>query len=104
MKDKMKLGPQHPAGAGRAGPVEAGPGHGRRPVPLGRGAQAGAGDDPRVRGRRCAAWPPALTADNLAAAVEIASLPDQVRGYEHLKLDGPPATAPSWPPAWPPFR
>jgi indolepyruvate ferredoxin oxidoreductase len=28
-----------------------------------------------------------LTADNLAEAVAIASLPDQVRGYEHLKLD-----------------
>jgi indolepyruvate ferredoxin oxidoreductase len=28
-----------------------------------------------------------LTAGNLADAVEIASLPDQVRGYEHLKLD-----------------
>jgi indolepyruvate ferredoxin oxidoreductase len=28
-----------------------------------------------------------LTADNLAEAVEIASLPDQVRGYEQLKLD-----------------
>ena len=30
---------------------------------------------------------PASTADNLADAVAIASLPDQVRGYEHLKLD-----------------
>jgi indolepyruvate ferredoxin oxidoreductase len=28
-----------------------------------------------------------LRADNLAEAVEIASLPDQVRGYEHLKLE-----------------
>jgi indolepyruvate ferredoxin oxidoreductase len=28
-----------------------------------------------------------LTAGNLPDAVEIASLPDQVRGYEHLKLD-----------------
>jgi len=28
-----------------------------------------------------------LTAGNLPEAVEIASLPDQVRGYEHLKLD-----------------
>jgi indolepyruvate ferredoxin oxidoreductase len=28
-----------------------------------------------------------LTAGNLPAAVEIASLPDQVRGYEHIKLD-----------------
>ena len=27
-----------------------------------------------------------LTAGNLADAVAIASLPDQVRGYEHLKL------------------
>ena len=28
-----------------------------------------------------------LTADNLAEAVAIASLPDQVRGYEDIKLD-----------------
>ena len=27
-----------------------------------------------------------LTAENLPDAVSIASLPDQVRGYEHLKL------------------
>ena len=29
---------------------------------------------------------PASTADNLPDAVAIASLPDQVRGYEHIKL------------------
>ncbi|HAN34926.1 MAG TPA: hypothetical protein DCQ52_05610, partial [Acidimicrobiaceae bacterium] len=28
-----------------------------------------------------------LTDDNLAEAVAIASLPDRVRGYEHLKLE-----------------
>ena len=28
-----------------------------------------------------------LTAGNLPEAVEIAALPDQVRGYEHIKLD-----------------
>jgi len=27
-----------------------------------------------------------LTHDNLAAAASIAALPDQVRGYEHIKL------------------
>ncbi len=30
---------------------------------------------------------PVITADNLAEAVAIASLPDKVRGYEHLKLE-----------------
>jgi indolepyruvate ferredoxin oxidoreductase len=29
----------------------------------------------------------ALTPDNIAEAVSIAALPDQVRGYEHLKLE-----------------
>jgi indolepyruvate ferredoxin oxidoreductase len=28
-----------------------------------------------------------LTGDNIDAAVTIATLPDQVRGYEHIKLD-----------------
>ena len=28
-----------------------------------------------------------LTADNLSVAVEIASLPDQIRGYEKIKSD-----------------
>ena len=42
-----------------------------------------------------------LTAGNLDEAVAIASLPDQVRGYEHLKLPAARPTAPSWPTASP---
>ena len=102
MKQKMKLGPAHHARAGDARPLQAGARHARRPVPLGRGAQARAGDDPRVRATPCAQLATRLTAANLDEAVAIASLPDQVRGYEHLKLTAPPPTAPSSPPAWPP--
>ena len=65
MKQKMKLGPQTKPVLAALARSKRLRGTRRRPVPLGRGAQAGAGDDPRVRGRRAPAWPTRLTADNL---------------------------------------
>ena len=75
-------------GLRRAGQGEAAPWHGRRSVPLRRGAHARAGDDPRVRAAPSTRCRAASTPENHADAVAIASLPDQVRGYEHLKVGG----------------
>jgi indolepyruvate ferredoxin oxidoreductase len=82
---EVEAGAAQPAGPGHAGALEAAARHARRPLPLGRGPQAGAHHGARVRaGRRRMAR--SLSAANLAEAVQIASLPDQVRGFEHLKL------------------
>ena len=73
--------------SGALRPVEAGARHARRPVPLGRGAPRRAGDDPRVRGAARHGSSTGLDADNLRRGRRASpSLPDQVRGYEHLKL------------------
>ena len=55
LKHKMKLGPTTQADARGLGQVQAGARHGRRPVPLGRGAAPRTGDDPGVRSCRRAA-------------------------------------------------
>ena len=86
MKQKMKLGPRTKPVLADAGPLEAPARHARRPVPLGRGAPLERAMIPEYERAVAAAGRRGLTAGNLAEAVAIASLPDQVRGYEHIKL------------------
>ena len=76
----------HEARAVVARPLEAPARHARRPVPLGRGAQARAGDGARVRAGRRAARRAGSTRRTSTRPSRSPSLPDQVRGYEHLKL------------------
>ena len=57
-----------------------------RPVRPHRGAPPGARADRRLRGAHRRAAAERLSADKHAVAVEIASVPAQMRGYGHVKL------------------
>ena len=75
-----------PRSVARAGLAERAARHAVRSVRLCRGAARRAGADRLVRTTR-AGLPGSRDAENLALAQEIVSLPDQIRGYEHIKLE-----------------
>ncbi len=75
---------------------EAAAGHARRPVPLGRGAQARTGDDPRVRegARRTHRWP--RRAPTSATPSRSPSSPIRCGATSTSSSTGPSGIAPNW--------
>ena len=85
-KKKIGLGPRSPRRAARARQGKAVARHRVRPVRLRARPQGGARTARRVRAHRDRVGRRARPATNYDRAVEIAALPDVVRGYEDVKL------------------
>ena len=82
---EARVRPVDDAGVPAAGAAAPAARHGVRHFRLHRGAPHGAAADRASTRRSCASWPRCSSPDNHALAVEIASLPEPIRGFGHIK-------------------